>query len=200
MSRVDLSQGLLQIGLASLKDWRNFSGRATRKEYCAFTIIMLLIDFVALSMLAMIATAAEPVLLAFGLLYLTVQLMLLVPQLAVTIRRLHDVGLSGWYLFVLLIALTFGQIVTPEAGGLIMLIALIFLMCSPSTEDNKWGRNIVKNMPATKPFDPEADPIDQIQVADAYSSIEQLGELKNKGLISEEEFEAKKAKLLDKIQ
>ena len=52
----------------------------------------------------------------------------LVPQIAITIRRLHDIGKSGWYYLIGLI---------PLVGGIILLV----WMCQDSTEDNQWGPN-----------------------------------------------------------
>lgn len=185
---INLEQGLLKIGMDSLKDWRNFSTRATRKEYGSFTLLMLLIDLIAGIMLAICASFSQDVLVAFLFLYVALQLLLLVPQLAVTVRRMHDIGLSGWYLFVLLIALFFGNIVSEEFSGLIMLAALIFLLCVPSTSDNQWGLNLINSDTTLTPM------------TDPCQSIERLGELKNQGLLTQEEFERKKEALLKKIQ
>ena len=55
-------------------------------------------------------------------------LVVLVPGLAVTVRRLHDVGKSGWYYLWILL---------PLAGPIMILIQL----CKDSTEDNQWGPN-----------------------------------------------------------
>jgi uncharacterized membrane protein YhaH (DUF805 family) len=53
----------------------------------------------------------------------------LVPSLAVGVRRLHDVGKSGWMLLVALI---------PLIGA----IWLLILFCKDSQpQENKWGAN-----------------------------------------------------------
>lgn len=52
----------------------------------------------------------------------------LVPSLAICVRRLHDVGKSGWwYLWILL----------PIVGTIILLVQF----CKDSTPDNQWGPN-----------------------------------------------------------
>ena len=55
-------------------------------------------------------------------------LAVMVPSLAICVRRLHDIGKSGWnYLFILI----------PLVGP----ILLIIWFCKDSTEDNQWGPN-----------------------------------------------------------
>jgi uncharacterized membrane protein YhaH (DUF805 family) len=54
---------------------------------------------------------------------------MLIPGLAVGVRRLHDVGKSGWMFLIVLI---------PLIGG----IWLLVLFCTDSQlENNKWGQN-----------------------------------------------------------
>ena len=56
-------------------------------------------------------------------------LLILVPSIAVSVRRLHDIGKSGWMLLVALI---------PLIGA----IWLLILFCSDTQpQENKWGRN-----------------------------------------------------------
>ena len=52
----------------------------------------------------------------------------LVPGTALAVRRLHDIGKSGWWLFITLV---------PLAGPIILLVFL----CTDSTHDNQWGPN-----------------------------------------------------------
>ena len=92
----------------------NFSGRARRSEYWNAALFVYIVNL-AIGMiipdLAFIATAV-----------------FLLPQLSLAIRRLHDVGKSGWfYLWIFL----------PLAGYIIMLIQLL----KDSGPDNQWGPN-----------------------------------------------------------
>ncbi len=65
----------------------------------------------------------------FGIVYILYGLAVFVPGLAASVRRLHDVGKSGWYLLVYLI---------PIAGP----IWLLVLLCTDSQPgDNKYGPN-----------------------------------------------------------
>jgi uncharacterized membrane protein YhaH (DUF805 family) len=74
--------------LKVLKQYADFEGRARRSEYWFFalfsTIISIAISYIGLTMNA-------PVI---GTIY---SLAVLVPSIAVAIRRMHDVDKSGWY-------------------------------------------------------------------------------------------------------
>lgn len=90
------------------ENYANFNGRARRSEYwyyrLASTIIFLL--FVVLGVVVYVATDNGPLVigLAYGLLMLY-GLGTMVPSLAVSVRRMHDIGKSGWTIFVAMIPL-----------------------------------------------------------------------------------------------
>jgi uncharacterized membrane protein YhaH (DUF805 family) len=75
--------------LAVLKKYADFSGRARRKEFWMFVLINFIIGLV----------------LSFINDYLSslYALAVLIPGLAVSVRRLHDIGKSGWWIFINLI-------------------------------------------------------------------------------------------------
>ena len=77
-----------------LRNYAQFNGRSRRKEYWYFMLFYYCVVF-AFSLLSV---------LTFGWILLQLFLMaMLIPSLAVTVRRLHDVGKSGWfYLFILI--------------------------------------------------------------------------------------------------
>ena len=66
------------------------------------------------------------------LLMLIPQFLLFMPSLSVCVRRLHDIGKSGWMLLIGLI---------PYIGGIILLI----LYCKDSMGDNEYGTNPKSN-------------------------------------------------------
>ena len=105
-----------------LKNYAVFSGRARRKEYWMFALF----NFIFALVLSLIGV------LTFGMLYILAILYgvaVFVPALAVAVRRLHDIGKSGWYYFIILI---------PLAGP----IWLLVLMCTDSQPGgNKSGPN-----------------------------------------------------------
>ena len=86
-----------------LKQYADFKGRARRREYVMFFLfqalligVLALLTGVLLFLLASSEATPRVWLIVFGLSYLP----LLLPSLAVTVRRLHDVGKSGWVLLV----------------------------------------------------------------------------------------------------
>lgn len=73
------------------KNFANFSGRARRSEYWYFALFNIIIAVI----LGQIAALIE-----FPWLVTIYYLAILIPSLAVAVRRMHDVGKSGWYLLI----------------------------------------------------------------------------------------------------
>lgn len=93
-------------------NYANFEGRARRQEYWMFTLINVLIFFVLAFVSGLLADSGDasviPIII-IGVYFLAI----LVPSIAVTVRRLHDTGKSGWYYLLSFI---------PYIGGIIMLV------------------------------------------------------------------------------
>jgi uncharacterized membrane protein YhaH (DUF805 family) len=74
-----------------LKNYANFKGRASRSEYwfyiLFYMIIYMIFGFIITQM---------PSLSFLGILYLG----LIIPSIAVTARRMHDVDKSGWFMLI----------------------------------------------------------------------------------------------------
>ena len=77
--------------LAVLKKYAVFNGRARRKEYWYFTLFSVIIS-ILLQVIGV--TAGMPLLDTFY------TLAILVPSLAVGVRRMHDVNKSGWFILI----------------------------------------------------------------------------------------------------
>ncbi len=103
-------------------DYSNFEGRATRKEFwlftAFFTVITLALAFIT-GFLSGLTTVG-----AIKYLYLVFVFLMICPQIAVAVRRLHDVGKSGKLLLVGLI---------PAVG----LILLLVWFCGKTADDKK---------------------------------------------------------------
>lgn len=106
-----------------LENYANFHGRARREEYWMFTLINVLIQ-IALGIVWVIVSGSDTNVL--GALY---SLAVLIPALAVSVRRLHDTDRSGWWLLLALI---------PIIGALVVLYFFV-LDSTPGT--NKFGEN-----------------------------------------------------------
>ena len=103
------------------KKYADFSGRARRSEYWWFVLA----EIIALSILYGLTRVSS----IFLILYFIVALALIIPGLAVTVRRLHDTGKSGWFILLGLI---------PFVGGIII---LIFTVQEGTPGDNQYGPN-----------------------------------------------------------
>ena len=107
--------------LAVLKNYAGFNGRAHRTEYWMFVLFN--------SLIAMATILLDNILdlringLPYGPIYILYILAVFVPSLAVAVRRLHDIGRSGWFLLIGLI---------PIIGGL----WLLWLACKDSQPGN----------------------------------------------------------------
>ena len=84
--------------VTALKRYAQFSGRAGRAEYWYFVLVYLLAS-VVLSIVDGIAGTFNPKT-GIGLLSGLFALALLIPTLAVAVRRLHDVGRTGWWVLI----------------------------------------------------------------------------------------------------
>ena len=115
-----------QSFISVFSNWNNFSGRACRSEFWYFCLSVFLI--------ALLLTLVEVVLgifneeTGYGPLSLLFQIIIIIPSISVTSRRLQDRGISGWWQLSYLIVI-----------GLPVITILCML---PAKEDeNKWGRN-----------------------------------------------------------
>jgi len=110
-----------------LKQYADFGGRARRKEYWIFALFNIIFLIAAMILDNTFGIAIEGF--GYGPIYGLYVLALLTPGLAVTARRLHDVGKSGWMILITLI---------PLIGA----IWLLFLMAADSKPGvNKYGQN-----------------------------------------------------------
>jgi len=119
-----------------LTNWNNFSGRACRSEFWYFSLAAFLFSFLFSTIISLIEIATGIVDIESGpemgivsiIFSLLLSLLLFVPSLSVTARRLQDRGWSGWW-----------QLLYLTIVGVLVIIVLNIL---PAKEDeNKWGRN-----------------------------------------------------------
>jgi uncharacterized membrane protein YhaH (DUF805 family) len=113
--------------LEVLKKYTVFGGRARRKEYWYYTLFNFLI-VVGLTVMDMMFGLYNRTS-GFGLLSGLYSLAVLLPGLAVSVRRLHDIGKSGWWIFIALV---------PCVGWIIL---LVFLATDSVPGDNEYGPN-----------------------------------------------------------
>ena len=111
-----------------LEQYADFEGRARRAEFWWFNLVLYGINIVIVILgavlgefLAVLETVSTVVVWIHGL-------ALFLPQLAVTARRLHDTGKSGWWMLLILI---------PILGWIPL---LVFLLTPSDAGQNRYGR------------------------------------------------------------
>ena len=116
--------------IAALKKYAVFQGRAQRKEYWFFILFYLIFMVVAFIVDAVLGTEYYvDEFESIGLFATLYSLAMIVPSLAVTVRRLHDVGRSGWWILISLI---------PLIGGIVI---FVFMVLDSQEGENRFGPN-----------------------------------------------------------
>ncbi|MBE0672441.1 MAG: DUF805 domain-containing protein [Anaerolineales bacterium] len=115
--------------LAVLKKYAVFSGRARRKEYWMFFLFNLIIAAVLGGTLGLIEVIAGIPSTLSVLLITIYTIAVIIPGLAVGVRRLHDTGKSGWWLLITLV---------PIIGAIVV---LIFQLQDSQQGENQYGPN-----------------------------------------------------------
>ena len=103
-----------------LQKYAVFNGRANRPEYWWFTLVHTIIFTILFALSFIINEALIVIVVVYGL-------ATIIPSLAVTIRRLHDSGKSGWFILFSFV---------PFVGGIIM---LVFMVLGSEAGENKYG-------------------------------------------------------------
>ena len=112
------------------KNYANFSSRASRSEYWSF-VLFTVIAIIGLILID-IFTGTYNVKNGLGLLSSLFSLAIFIPNIAVSVRRLHDIDKSGWWYLINFI---------PLLGP----IWLIVLFCTKGTEgQNRFGEESIE--------------------------------------------------------
>lgn len=108
--------------LKVLNQYADFNGRARRKEYWIFFLFNMIFAILAMVLDNTLGIAIEGF--GYGPIYILYALAVLIPGLAVCVRRLHDIGKSGWMILIAFI---------PLIGGIWLLVLML--------TDSKPGKN-----------------------------------------------------------
>ena len=109
---------LLESALSTLKKYADFSGRASREEFWCFFAFVIIVNALAGILGAMFGAR-----MIAGL----IGLLLVIPQIAVAVRRLHDLGKSGRELLVPCLMLLALPLAFAFRGILPQIVALGYL-------------------------------------------------------------------------
>jgi uncharacterized membrane protein YhaH (DUF805 family) len=109
-----------------LKQYAVFSGRARRKEYWMFTLISGIVSFILGVAAGILGIVIGTDLSIISWLYC---LAIVLPSIGVSIRRLHDIDRSGWWLLLSLI---------PILGWIVL---IVFAAKDSTPGKNEYGPN-----------------------------------------------------------
>ena len=111
-----------------LTNWKNFSGRASRSEFWYFALASAILGLIigAIELATGLISIEDPN--ATGPLSAILNLLLVIPSIAVTSRRLQDYGYSGWW-----------QLSYITVIGIF--VVLIWCMLPAKEDENDWGKN-----------------------------------------------------------
>ena len=118
-----------------LRHYADFSGRARRQEYWMFFLFNMIFSFAWAFILMFIVAlvfkydSEEKLLFSTMAINLSFGALMMLPSLAVSVRRLHDLGKSGWMMLIALI---------PIAGGIWL---LVLLLTEGENKANEYGPN-----------------------------------------------------------
>lgn len=120
------------------QNYANFQGRAARSEYWFFALFVFIVAGILTALLfatvdfntGQISGLGYVVIAVLAVFYLAI----LIPSIAVAVRRLHDRNMSGWWYlgFIVLSAIPF--------VGIVASIAMLVIFCLKGTDgDNRFG-------------------------------------------------------------
>ena len=113
--------------LEALKKYAVFGGRARRKEYWYFVLCNVIVSLVLSGLDALLGTFSSSA--NVGLLSGIYALAIIIPTLAVSVRRLHDIDRTGWCVLIHLV---------PVIGSIVL---LVFAVLDGTPGQNRFGPN-----------------------------------------------------------
>lgn len=149
-----------------LRRYAEFGGRSRRMEFWMFAVLQFLIGLVFVALFILLggglmalagsdptsALAAGGAVIGLAILYILVSLVLLIPALAVAVRRLHDSNRSGWWLWLFwgpyLLSLLTSTAESSVLAGLLGLalmagsiVLLVFYFLDGTPGPNRYGED-----------------------------------------------------------
>tara|TARA_Y100000385_G_scaffold271532_1_gene311572 strand:+ start:297 stop:680 length:384 start_codon:yes stop_codon:yes gene_type:complete len=117
---------VIQIYIKILKQYGDFKTRSTIKEFWIFNLLSVLIS---LTFTVIESSLNFKFVGNIGILTTLYSIFIFIPSLSLSVRRLHDVGKSGWTILFIIVPIV----------GIVWLLALFCRDTMP--ERNKWGEN-----------------------------------------------------------
>ena len=106
---------------ALMNNYVNFNGRASRSEYWWFVLFTIIVNFIATAFPSDITPNPTSII---------VSLAIFLPSLGVIVRRLHDLGKSGWWILLAII---------PIVNFIGIFVILVFMVMEGEEHTNQYG-------------------------------------------------------------
>ena len=106
---------------ALMNNYVGFKGRASRSEYWWFVLFTIIVNFIATAFPSDITPNPTSII---------VSLAIFLPSLGVIVRRLHDLGKSGWWILLAII---------PIVNFIGIFVILVFMVMEGEEHTNQYG-------------------------------------------------------------
>ena len=141
---------------SAFKRYFDFSGRSSRSEFWWFFLFCCLLYMLAFSLSANELSPFDEAALSnpeaflaksltswFGIAFIVT----LIPSISISVRRFHDINMSGWwYVALQIVPSVLGQYIFIFSFiSVIALFAYLYFMCSEGGGDNQYGTNPLHN-------------------------------------------------------
>lgn len=127
--------------LGAFRKYFDFNGRAGREEFWYFFLFNMIVSVVLVIIDASMLGANQKM--TFAMLSLIYVAVVFLPSLGVSIRRLHDIGRSGWWLLIGLV---------PLVGTIVL---LVFWVSDGNPNENVYGANPKQSKMQTRKITPD---------------------------------------------
>ena len=164
-----------------INNYANFEGRASRSEYGWVVLSVFLFVLGIFMFLGYIDASFEAIILPILLL----QLLVLIPFISLCVRRLHDLGMSGWFMMLFMI---------PFINVILVYVVLPFI--EGEGHPNQYG-NVPTNKLGVASGESDAKDVKLGLSSYAAEKLKDAKELLDRGVITEREFQEIKNKYLD---
>jgi uncharacterized membrane protein YhaH (DUF805 family) len=84
--------------LKAFKNYAVFNGRASRKEFWMFVLFNMIFAFIAVILDSILGSSDNNT--GYGIFSSLYTLAIILPSFSAEVRRLHDIGKSGWWIFI----------------------------------------------------------------------------------------------------
>jgi uncharacterized membrane protein YhaH (DUF805 family) len=173
-----------------------FQRRSSRSEYWYYQLFVFVLTSSAVVLDNAFHTSFDGDVWGYGYLYALALVGTILPSISVLVRRLHDTDHSGWWFWIVLI---------PLVGAIVL---IVWLCTKGTTGNNRFGPDPLADIsvPIKPPAPmPEAQAVSapatpstaQASTADIMEKISKLEKLRADGVLTDEEFQDLKSKMIN---